>query len=197
MRVKYSPDGRARSPLLETRNREACNYGIVRHGHSKSILMLKGYDSFDKVAYSSDGRFLAAGSSDGTARLWDAVSGNHASESLQDIDHGWRALPSVLMVGYLQLVVVITPFVYGRQCSGISSQNPYRASLRRFGRLFSVPDGKMIAGGGCPNDKISLWDVATGQLRKSLTGHGALRSTEYCFQSRWQNNRWWRWVWDR
>jgi hypothetical protein len=125
-------------------------------------------DEVNWVAYSPDGRTLAAGSDDKTIRLWDIATGKTRTTLRGHTDRVWsvafspdgRTLATASIDATVRLWDVAT---------GIT-----RVTLRgHTGEVYSVtfsPDGRTLATGGYDNT-ARLWDVTTSATRTSLFGH--------------------------
>jgi WD40 repeat protein len=103
------------------------------------------------VAFSPDGRLLATGSIDSTARLWGPATGQH----LRTLD-GANASedgPRAALRDTLR-------FLKGETGPGFESVNAVAFS----------PDGRLLATGDAYSRAL-LWDPVTGQLLRALKGH--------------------------
>jgi len=101
------------------------------------------------MAFSPDGKILAAGGMDGTVRVWDVASGD-------------------------QLHKLEGPVTARYVPSGISSTDQFnKVGGRHRAEVWSVafsPDGKHLVCGG--QDKlIRVWDVSTGKELGQFRGH--------------------------
>jgi WD40 repeat protein/DNA-binding SARP family transcriptional activator len=123
--------------------------------------------AFVDLAFSPDGRLLAAANFDGTARVWDLASGKQRL---------------TLPIGGLVVAVAFSPD--GRLLATAGSDGTVRVwdvstgeETQSFeghvGTILSVafsPDGKRLASASLDNT-ARLWDVSTGREVLVLTGH--------------------------
>jgi WD40 repeat protein len=129
------------------------------------------------VAFSVDGRRLAAGRDDGTVALWEMTGTGEAMELADDCLRSVACLAfspdgMTLAVSYLDFTIGIWDVATRKRRYTISTQSDQVHSL-----AFS-PDGKTLASGG-EQRSIRLWKVATGRMRASGFSHcgsvGAIR----------------------
>ncbi|HMF56926.1 MAG TPA: zinc-ribbon domain-containing protein [Pyrinomonadaceae bacterium] len=126
------------------------------------------------VAWLHDGRTLATGSLDGTARLWDAQAGS----SLQTLDESNNTVVSIAFSSDGQLGAIAldndgqdTVLIVDTQ-SGRLGDVKLKLSGENVNNIHQItfsPDGKTLAVGN-RNSKLALWDTATGSLKRSLEG---------------------------
>ena len=120
------------------------------------------------TAFSPDGRLLATGSWDTTAKLWDVASG----KEVRTLAHHQMGVTSVafspdgrlLAVGSDDTTVSLWEVATGRMIRSFDDHGSYVLAV-----AFS-PDGRTLAS-STSHTKIKLWDVATGQEVRTLTGH--------------------------
>jgi hypothetical protein len=174
--VAFSPDSKllASGSCVSSGSPEMCEAGEIRlwevsTGRLVNVL-LSGRFWVLGLAFSPDGRFLAAGSSDYAVYLWDVSTGN----LLQTLGgHGapvWavafspdgQLLASASTDGTVRLWEPTGKLVRVLNAPAPSGVNDVAFS----------PDGKLIAAAlGRPKNAVLIWEVPSGQLVRVLQGH--------------------------
>jgi WD40 repeat protein len=138
----------------------------------KDLATLGGYvEGVRCVAFSPDGKTLAAGAVGSELKLWEVATGKeradlkgHGAGVLSVAFHtGGRLLAS----GYGDETVNLWDLAAGKGGATLTKTGPLVA--------FS-PDGKTL---GCGGDHLKLWDVATGKERATLKGHTNIQSLQF------------------
>jgi WD40 repeat protein/transcriptional regulator with XRE-family HTH domain len=120
------------------------------------------------LAFSPDGQLLAAGTTKGEVRLWQAVTGQ----------------PHLICEGHTNWVQSVAFSPNGRMLASGGTDQAMRLWDVSTGRCLKVlsgqtnrirsvafsPDGRLLASGGVDRT-VRLWDVGTGQCVQMLQGH--------------------------
>ncbi len=163
--LAFSPDGK--SMAVDTGN----NISLVDIASGKVTATLEGHtDIILSLAFSPDGKTLASGSQDQTVRLWDVATAKLLNTITVDS-------------GYPRSRAVISPD--GKTVAQANS-GPLRmwdiasgkeiTTIQATGGDVGVndvafsPDGTLLATAGA-DFNVQIWDVATGKLDATLTGH--------------------------
>jgi hypothetical protein len=124
------------------------------------------------VAFSPDGKILAAGCHDETVKLWDISTG----KLIRTLTHS-----STFSVWAIIYTVAISSdgkiLASGSQDKTVKlwdiSTGKLIKTLTHSSTVYAVaisPDGRTLASGSSDNT-VKLWDISTGKLIKTLTGH--------------------------
>ncbi|MBI1880444.1 MAG: hypothetical protein HYR94_19880, partial [Chloroflexi bacterium] len=161
--VAFSPDGQlALSGGLDNTAR----LWDVETGQLLHILT--GHTAFvGEVAFSPDGRVALTGSEDNTARLWDVSTG----QELQ------------ILTGHTDPVIGVAFSPDGRYAFTGGADDTVRLWDAETGQEVRVlneaeglngiaisPDGRYVLTGNWSTNEVQLWEVATGQEARRLTG---------------------------
>jgi WD40 repeat protein len=184
-RVAFSPDGRTLAAACADRQTRLWEVASGRRVHT-----LGHGDTVSAVAFSPTGRLVATAGGGG-ARLWELPSG--APRATCAPPGGWICQAfspdgTTLAVGGANHLVTVSlwdPSTGRRRGelrdpgsvstpwrSGPTAPPPDEPSLRVAAVAFS-PDGATLAA-GCSDGIIRLWDIASGQLRRTFSGHVAV-----------------------
>jgi len=181
--VAFSPDGRllAAGSCSRLDSNDLCAQGGVKLWEVESgvkwpVLISQTDMWVRSVAFSPDGQLLASGDGYGIVELWDMATRRRVRTLSGRVGDG----NSVIFSPDGQLLA-----------SGAYKEiNLYEVSTGELVRNFSghptavnsvafSPDGELLASGscrwlsvdGCLQGEIKLWEVSTGQLVRTLTGH--------------------------
>ena len=140
------------------------------------------------VTFSKDNSVLATGSYGGTIQLWDAATRQHKTTLApgQDWVEAVAFSPdsAVLASGHLRGGVRLWNLKTDDSTLtlGHSRQGPPFVGNGTWGSIASLvfsPDGETLAS-GCRDNRIRLWDAATGHHQETLVGHlGRVTSLAY------------------
>jgi RNA polymerase sigma factor (sigma-70 family) len=133
------------------------------------IRELKGHGEWvECVAFSADGKLLASGCRDRTARLWDPATG----KELRRLRHGnsvtslaFSPNAGMLVTGTWDGQITVWDLPAGKESHHWSGHSRAAVSCLAF-----LGDGKTLASGSWDRS-IRLWDVANGKQLRILKGH--------------------------
>jgi RNA polymerase sigma factor (sigma-70 family) len=126
-------------------------------------------NGFQRLAFSRNGRWLAAGTNNEKIRLWEAATGKELPAlkvPLQSIMAlAFSPDSRTLAGGCSDLTVRLWDMASGRERLRLTGHQKMIRAL-----AFS-PNGKLLAA-GYDDRTVGLWDPATGKELRTLTGHG-------------------------
>ena len=145
-----------------------------------TIIIRNNYGS-GKVLFSPDSKLIAGGEK---IKLWDAKTGAELrtiSESNLVRDIAWSPDGKIL-ANIRDLKIIFWDPNNGKKIGEIDTSNRQRQTTTMTSLAFS-PDGKIIAsahhGHSDRLDCIILWDINTGQVIRTFTGHPEVRSISW------------------
>jgi WD40 repeat protein len=138
-----------------------------------TILQAKG-GAVHGVAFSPDGKTLAAGCEDGTVELWEVLTGTRRAtlkgHNKQVTSVAFNSDGKLLASGSEDGTVRLWNLKTGRLQATLRGHTTMVMSLAFSG------NAKLLASGGW-DDTVRLWDLTTGKERATLRGHtGEVRS---------------------
>ncbi|KAI9035476.1 NACHT and WD40 domain protein [Aspergillus affinis] len=156
--------GKQYSPWIRALPRMHKSWGANRQtleGHSCSV---------QAVAFSSDGRTIASGSTDKTIKLWNAETGEQRRTLEGHSNLIWAVAFSpdgrTIASGSNDKTIKLWNTATGKQRQTLEGR------LRLVWAVTFSPDGRTIASGST-DFTIKLWNTATGEQRQTLKGHSS------------------------
>lgn len=161
----FSPDGRRLAVKCQDGLR---SYPITLWDIESGALIRSLGESMDSIAWSPDGRLLAAGSDYQDVTVWDAGSGAllHTFADHGDVVYAVAFSPDsrVLASGSFAGSVMTWDLKTGERIHSLAGHEGY---------VYTVawsPDGKKLATGG-GDTRVKIWDASTGRLLHTLDEH--------------------------
>jgi RNA polymerase sigma factor (sigma-70 family) len=180
--LAFSPDGRHLAvvcgdepDLRSAREVKGDGAGVWDVATGQRLLRLDGHEGAVKtVAYSPDGKTIATGGADRTARLWDAATGK---ELRSFTEHG-NVVEKVLFSPDGTRFATAARGGTARVWRLASDDPPLAINTGQNAHLWAAAfsaDGRLLATGtrgpGPVKAAVRVWDVATGKERARFVGH--------------------------
>jgi len=163
--LAFSPDGRwlasgsyDNTVRLWKRSGSRFTVGPVLRGHENSVYAVRLFEDGGRLR-------VVSASDDHTVRLWDAASGQQLALGKHDEDPNWIAVgPDWIASSGYDKTIRIWDYSLRPIRTIQSETNP--------AGLATHPDGsRLLSGTGSHPKKVNIWNVHTGRLLTSYTGH--------------------------
>ena len=160
--MAISPDGRWLGLGGSDGRVRVCDASTGQVNHS----LTAHADNVFGLTFTADSLRMATGSRDGKIRIWDPLTGSPVQliEGVGDV----RRL-SFSPDGELLAAMTFQGFVKLWKTEGWTEFALHHARAYNGGSIQFSPDGQTLA--VAAGDKLQLWDPATGEVQKDLTGH--------------------------
>lgn len=139
---------------------------VIEHRHSEDrVENFSHADTIYRILFSPDGRVLATGSRDFTAKLWDVTNGQLKAT----LKHDGKVIALAFSEDGKTLATGSgdsTARLWNVETGEMLATLPHRGTV--WSLSFS-PDGKLIATGSDNEKAVSVWDAATGKLIERLS----------------------------
>jgi WD40 repeat protein len=168
--LALAPGGKAlaRFSMAENRENELVVVDVAT-GQQKHKLRLAGLQPLSLMAFSPDGKRLAAADSGNQVALWDLTTGKRVR-----LYQGHEGVVSALLFAPAgdRLITGATDGVYLWDFASDEETAKFPIQDIESCSMAISPDGALLATSGKENS-ILVWDVATGTTRKELAGNQA------------------------
>jgi len=150
-------------------------YYLWRLCHSERLTLCGHAGRVGRVAFSSDGKTLATGSEDMTAKLWDVETGRELL-SFQDHASGVSAVALASDGTALAALGRTGALTIWDTATGAKRMTlkvaPDEVENKLNGSLSFSPDARLLVA-AVGDQTVTVWDLATGKLQCTLEGHSA------------------------
>jgi WD40 repeat protein/transcriptional regulator with XRE-family HTH domain len=157
-----SPDGKW---IVSFKSKDRKTVSVSAAATGKEMAQLKHDDQVNSIAFSRNGKYIVTGSSDGTARVWEAATGRELSRvhcrRIEGNTVAFHPDGNYAAVGCSDGTIRVWDIFTGKEL--ISIKGPTNPLVVSFSS-----DGKYIASGGL-DQTARVWDVKTGEQIAHMT----------------------------